>query len=73
MNNFKQRDGILTGTTIPGQVNLRLIEIKGYSIPPRSLKLQPHYQIQFSVIPRISFFLDEEGSYRSEGGTVSVL
>ena len=40
------------------------MEMKGYTTLPKSLELEPHHQMQFSVIPRSPPVLDE-GYYHS--------
>ena len=38
------------------RVELEVTVIKGYSTLPRSPQIEPHYQLEFSVMPRTSFF-----------------
>ena len=42
-------------------IQLIWIDTKGYSILHRASKLESHYQMQFSVIPKTTFFLQEGG------------
>ena len=51
-NNF-QITRAQTGTTTPGREDLGLMAIKEYSTFSRFLRVEPHHQIQFSVIARI--------------------
>ena len=43
-------DEPLTGTITQGQVNQGVIALKAYSTFPRSSELEPHHQMQLSVI-----------------------
>ena len=50
-------DGGLTGTTTPVQSGLESNANEGVLHIPQTPRLEPHHQIQFSVIPRILKFL----------------
>ena len=63
MNSFKTDlfdplMGLLQVLPLGVRVGLRVIAIKGYSTLPRFPVLDPHYQIQFSVKPRIPPFAE---------------
>ena len=46
-------DGGLTGTTTPGQNEPVKMTIKEYFPFPKAPGLEPHHQMQFSILPRI--------------------
>ena len=46
--------------------------MKKNSTLPRSQELEPHYQIQFRVIPKRLLFWWGGGSYPSAGDTVNI-
>ena len=45
-------DGILTGITTVGQVDLGVMTMKGSLTFPKALGLEPSHLIKFKVIPR---------------------
>ena len=62
---------MLTGTTTPGQSEPGSNGNDGISTLYRSRELEPHHQMQFSVIHRIPCFFEED-SYLSAEDTVSI-
>ena len=52
INLFNSKRGHKQAQLLQVKVNLGVMEIKEYSTFPRSQKLEPHHQMQFSVIPR---------------------
>ena len=64
-------DETLTGTRTPGQSWPGCNGKKKYLIFLKTPGLEPHHQVQFSVILR-KLIEVEWGSYPSEGGTVGV-
>ena len=44
-------DGTLTGNISPGQMDFRLMAIKGRFTHPRSAELERHHQMPFSALP----------------------
>ena len=48
------KDETLTGTTLWVRVSLGVIAMKRYSTFPKASELEPHHQMQFSVILRTS-------------------
>ena len=55
-------DGTLTSTTIQVRVDLEVKAKKKYSALLRSPKLEPHHQVQFNVISKITLFLGGRGT-----------
>ena len=73
MNNFQNRWNPNRNRSLSVRLNQVVMAMKESYTLFRATALEPHYQMQFSIISKTPLILEERGSYSITGDTVSAL